>query len=146
MKTNFDNYIPEPNSGCWLWVGQQHRQGYGCLMINGKFKLAHRVMYERFVGPIPDGMMVLHKCDIPSCVNPDHLFVGTQTDNMHDMCAKGRHTPVAGERNSHAKLTVADVIAIRASKERNVDLAKKYGIKADSIWKVKSRRTWAHIQ
>ncbi len=84
--------IPEPNSGCWLWLGQVSRIGYGQIMLSpGQRKTkAHRAAWEAYRGPIGD-LYVLHQCDNRSCVNPDHLFLGTRSDNMLDMYAKGRH-------------------------------------------------------
>ena len=82
--------IPEPNSGCWLWLGSTDGRGYGKMRVGDKLKRAHRIGYELFVGPIPQGMDACHTCDVTSCVNPDHLFLGTAADNMRDCVAKGR--------------------------------------------------------
>lgn len=82
--------IPVPEAGCWLWLGSTSSRGYGYSGIKGAPSLAHRASYEAFSGPIPAGMCICHKCDTPACVNPDHLFAGTNLDNMRDMCAKGR--------------------------------------------------------
>lgn len=78
--------------GCWLWEGKILRpgMGYGLASQHAKWELAHRMSYKTFIGPIPDGMMVLHRCDVPSCVKPEHLYLGTQRENMHDMESKGR--------------------------------------------------------
>jgi hypothetical protein len=81
---------PEPMSGCWLWTGSSNGNGYGVMRINNKQQGAHRVAFELFVGPIPPGLMICHKCDNPPCVNPHHLFAGTALDNNRDMFAKGR--------------------------------------------------------
>lgn len=78
-------------SGCWIWIGGTRSDGYGQLSISGKTKVAHRVAYELYVGEIPEGMNVCHTCDVKSCVNPNHLFLGTQSDNMYDCVNKGRH-------------------------------------------------------
>lgn len=97
-------HIPEPNSGCWLWVGAANRDGYGlfCGSRKGKAQhLAHRISWELFRGPIPQGVEVCHRCDVRCCVNPDHLFLATHTDNMADMYRKGRGRPgvVFGDAN-----------------------------------------------
>lgn len=84
------NYIPEPMSGCWLWTGFEHHNGYGGLMIKNVTVLAHRLSWQIHNGPIPKGLCVCHKCDTPFCVNPDHLFLGTNKDNIHDAIRKGR--------------------------------------------------------
>lgn len=86
--------MPELNTGCHLWLRTVCKDGYGRVGIPGKSPvLIHRIAYAQFVGPIPDGMKVCHRCDTPSCVNPDHLFVGTQFDNLRDMWSKGRARP-----------------------------------------------------
>lgn len=78
-----------PIAGCWIWTGSGTR--YGAIRVNNKTLTAHRFLYERWVGPIPEGLEVLHSCDVGMCVNPAHLFLGTQGDNVTDMLLKGRH-------------------------------------------------------
>jgi len=78
------------DNGCWLWTGSKNKKGYGQVFYNSKLIKAHRFSYEVFKEPIPKGMHVCHSCDIPSCINPDHLWVGTAKDNMIDMGKKGR--------------------------------------------------------
>ena len=85
-----DRFIPEPNSGCWLWDGALTRDGYGQVRIRNVNHRVHRLVWEESFGPIPEGMLICHTCDIPTCGNPSHLFLGTPQDNTRDMMAKGR--------------------------------------------------------
>jgi hypothetical protein len=86
-------WVPEPNSGCWLWLGSVDRKGYGSLRVAGQLKRATHVSLALAGSSIPSGMYVLHRCDVPGCVNPDHLFIGTLKDNTQDMIRKGRNSP-----------------------------------------------------
>lgn len=86
------HYVPEPNSGCFLWIGAVDRKGYGLVRRGHVNWRAHRLSWTLANGPIPAGMLVCHHCDTPSCVNPQHLFIGTHTDNEADKRKKGRHT------------------------------------------------------
>jgi hypothetical protein len=137
--------------GCWNWIGRRNALGYGFLKaLNGRRQVrAHRISWELHFGPIPDGLAVLHRCDNPPCVRPDHLFLGTQTDNMRDMWTKGRGrsdwTTHRGAGNGRAKLSEADVLAIRASTESGVALARQYGVTKCSISAVRLQRTWRHL-
>ena len=87
----------EPNSGCWLWA-RSWRHGYGNIKVGGKVLATHRMSWEIFIGPIPPGLHVLHRCDVPCCVRPSHLWLGTPTDNTADRDHKGRCTAGAYER------------------------------------------------
>lgn len=101
LRERFEaGYVPEPNSGCWLWFKAQ-TYGYGELFDGDKHIRAHRLSYEMFRGPIPAGMHVLHKCDVPQCVNPDHLFLGDQAANMQDKARKrrGKGNGLCGDRH-----------------------------------------------
>jgi len=85
-------YIPEPNSGCWLWTASCWENGYGQISLPNTFKIvgAHVASWMLHQGPIPEGLFVCHSCDMPPCVNPEHLFLGTQKENMQDAARKGR--------------------------------------------------------
>lgn len=84
-------HLKPASSGCWEWAGFTHgRMGYGCIKIKGRKRAAHRIAYEALVGPIPEGLKLLHTCDNPLCCNPEHLRPGTQTENVADAIAKGR--------------------------------------------------------
>ena len=106
-------------AGCWLWTGHRNDDGYGMIGSGGrigfKMRSTHRLSWELHHGPIPEGMSVLHRCDTPACVRPDHLFIGTQRDNMADASQKGRLVTVRrfGESNAQSVLTAADVVVIR---------------------------------
>lgn len=139
-----DRYIPEPNTGCWLWTGPNASR-YGFFPYAGE-KYAHRVSYMLENGPIPDGMQVCHSCDMPFCVNPDHLWLGTQKDNMIDMHSKGRHGfGPNGEAARHSKLIESDVRAIRSTQDPAPKLAKEYGVTRGTINKIRRRATWRHM-
>jgi len=124
--------------------------GYGRLRVgNRKTMLAHRFSYEAHVGPIPKGMFVCHKCDNPLCVNPDHLFVGTASDNMQDMHRKGRakahHKGPSGERARAAKLVAEQVIAIRDDRRPANLVASDYGVTARAVQMIRAGVTWRHV-
>lgn len=133
---------------CWEWIGAKNAQGYGVLRVGESARLAHRIAYVAAYGPIAQWMCVLHRCDNPSCVRPDHLFVGTLADNNADMDAKGRRRsgPRRGSANHNAKLTEADAFTIRASKAAGVELARKYGVSQTIISAVRLGRTWKHVK
>lgn len=160
-----------PNA-CWPWMGSTDRRGYGKIgqgMRTGKDLLAHRVVWALTIGPIPNDMLVCHRCDNPPCVNPIHLFLGTNADNMRDCAKKGRNVAQAhpeklprgdqngarlhiermprGEKNGFAKLTTTIVRSIRTD---GADLsqraiARKYAISQACVWKILHRETWAHV-
>lgn len=100
-----------PTRNCFLWMGGTGAQGYGHIWVEGKTRDVHQVTYETFVGPIPEGLVVRHTCDVRTCINPDHLVVGTQGDNVQDAVSRHRHP--AGERHGRAKLTVNRVAEMR---------------------------------
>lgn len=138
------NTIPEPNSGCLLWLGAVHCNGYGQYTHKRRSYLAHRLAWQEANGrPVPAGMLVCHKCDVRLCVNPDHLFLGTHAENIADMVAKGRQG--RGSRHSQAKLTVSQVLAIRADGRSQRAIAMDYGVTQTQIGMIQRRRHWGHI-
>ena len=147
LRERFDLYVhPEPNTGCFLWSGTIDPWGYGALTVNRVTAKAHRLAYEFECGEVPKGLSVLHRCDVRVCVNPSHLFVGTRADNMRDMWAKGRgKASPKGSAGYVAKLTEADVIAIRDSDRRQFQLAKQYGVDATTIRDIRKRKIWKHV-
>ena len=139
-----ENYTPVPESGCWLWDGVIKR-GYGNIKYKGRPTSAHRLSYTFYRGKIPDGMCVCHTCDVKSCVNPDHLFIGTHKDNTQDMIRKGRKAPTTGELNGQSALTVALVREIREASGTLVDIASKYGIAFQTVSRIKLKQRWGHV-
>lgn len=140
-------FIPEPNSGCWLWVGHvHHATDYGWFCISRKPHKAHRVSWMLYRGLINGGLHVCHKCDVQSCVNPDHLFLGTHAENMADMARKGRAAGSLPGTAHNARVSPSDVILIRRSPEPVKVLAKRYGITTASIHNIQNLKTWAHVQ
>lgn len=135
-------------NGCWIWSGSFRSKGkhgwYGGLKIGGRSVLAHRASYMTFNGDIPKGFLVCHKCDNTKCVNPEHLFLGTQSDNMKDMMCKNRGT--SGEKAFHGKLKENQVIEIR--NKRGVfrkEIARQYNVSITTVTNIINRRAWAHI-
>lgn len=134
--------------GCWIWVGASAGDGYGMFIRGGRQFMAHRLAYGAFVGPIQNGMVIMHVCDVRRCVNPDHLRAGTPQENVADKVAKNRHAK--GETSGQARLTASQVLEIRAAyipwKIGYGRLAKRYGVTREAIKDVVLRRTWAHVQ
>lgn len=138
-----DKVIPEPNSGCWLWdANTHHKTGYGMFSLKNKTYQAHRVSYKFFVADFDDNEKILHKCDNRCCVNPSHLFKGTQKDNVLDMYSKGREPKKLRENNGNSKLTEHDILVIRSSSKSGCELAREYGVTSTAIYHVKHNRSW----
>ncbi len=134
-------------AGCWLWTASK-TEGYGRFRVGSQRGLAHRVSWEIHNGLIPEGMLVLHKCDTPACVNPAHLFLGTNADNMADKVAKGRHTYVThrGEEHGQAKLTASQAIDIYSRRGQLLrELATEFGVTPTLISRIRSGKCWTHI-
>lgn len=138
------HWIPEPNSGCWLWLAGAGKRRYGRFKLgklpNGKSvtRFAHRVSWQIHRGEIPKGIQVCHKCDVPECVNPDHLFLGTQKDNARDMARKRR-------ASRQAQLTDEQINAIRNDRRFSRIIGTEYGISAYVVRDIRTGRRgrWA---
>lgn len=134
----------DETSGCTLWTGSVWG-GYGVFKHKGASLKAHRVAYELAHGELPAGMVVCHRCDQPLCINPDHLFIGTQKENIQDMVHKGRGPNRHGARNGRAVLTEDDVRYIRQSTETQASMAVRFGVTQAVISKAKLGQTWSSI-
>jgi HNH endonuclease len=134
---------------CWFWMASLHPDGYGHCWTGSKIVNAHRVAWELTRGPIPKGLNVLHKCDVPMCVNPSHLYLGTQKDNRRDADVRGRTNLPKGSAHPNAKLSEAQVISLRKEWKPWIYtarmLAQKYGVKKSVIMDILNRKTWKHI-
>lgn len=138
-----ENYIPVPESGCWLWGGGWARHGYGnAHSLNHWHVAAHRLYYAYFVGDIPTGMCVCHKCDTRPCVNPDHLFLGSHQENAEDKCRKGRAGTRVGKRGP--SLTAENAVAIYKAGGTHAAIATKYGVGKSTVGMIKAGRNWAN--
>lgn len=146
---------------CWEWAAATGTSGYGRFRLHGDVIWAHRYAYEAEVGPIPAGLFVCHRCDNRACVNPAHLFLGTNDENMADMRAKGRSatgdrngswtSPARrprGARNGAARIDERDTVAIRhlrSSGVRQLDVAGRFGISQSTVSRISARKTWTHV-
>lgn len=152
LKRFWENIEIDEKTGCWVWTGRKHStQGYGYPRINGRATLAHRISWEMFRGKIPKGLLVCHHCDNPPCVNPNHLFLGTQKDNVHDAIAKGRYhfvKPASGEKNAMAKLTSDEVAYVRIVCQKGEHgiqrlVARGLGVSDGLVSMIVNKKIWA---
>ena len=144
-----EKYKVDPDTDCWIWTASAHPTGYGWIRARGKAARAHRVSWELHRGTIPKGMCICHRCDRPSCVNPDHLFIGTQADNMRDRNSKGRWRSgcrdIRGSKNGQSKLTEENVLFIRKKTMKQKDYANIFGVDPTLISQVQARKIWRHL-
>ena len=146
LEVRLQNYKVDEN-GCWNWLGNKFpKTGYGSITIDGISRSTHRTSYEFHIGKIPDGLMVLHKCNNRTCINPDHFYVGTHANNMQDMA---NSNAMKGERNPKSILTKDNVVEIKkliASRQvvyRNI--AAQFGVSRQAIKDIACGRTWGWV-
>ena len=143
----FESYAePIPECGCWIWTGAVFNDGYGAFRRPKFTERAHRTAWWLYFGKIPKGALVLHKCDIPLCVNPEHLFLGTQKDNCSDAQQKRRHSH--GEKHGMHRLTEVDVLEVLAAKragETGVAIAKRFDVTTTTISAIWTGRSWKYV-
>ena len=137
--------VDRSGDGCWEWQGGKGTRGYGTLRMNGVTYSTHRLAWELSHGAIPSGLHVLHECDNPACCRPDHLFLGTARDNIHDCLRKGRFHH--GENTGGARLSEADVRVIRMLHPRMTytEIGKRYGVNYGTIKAIVLGKTWKHV-
>lgn len=139
----------QPQGDCIVYIrGTVQRSGHRNIGFRGRRVGVHRVAWILANGEVPNGIDVLHRCDVPSCVNVDHLFLGTHADNNADRDRKGRHRPLRGSANGYAKLSEYQVIEIRehlANGETQRAIAKRYGVSQYAIWTIAAGRRWKHV-
>jgi hypothetical protein len=155
LEDRFWNKVSRDPVGCWRWTAVLSTSGYGLVwdgVLGGTRSVqAHRQAWRYTRGDIPDGLCVLHSCDNPACVRPSHLFIGTHSDNMRDMYAKGRHVigakkPTICVRERRKRLTAPQVLAILRSPESQRALALRYGIGQTTVSCIKRRQSWRHLR
>jgi len=140
------------NTGCWDFTGSKDLKGYGKLWDGNTMRSAHRISFIEYKGSIPDGLFVLHKCDNPGCINPDHLFLGTHNENMEDMRKKGRSCTekrLCGSRNFNSKLSENDIPKIKKrllNGESCKKIAESYSVDRTTISFIKNGTTWKHLK
>ena len=144
FNARFSEGLPDE---CWLWVGSKNAAGYGVFSFRGRMRIASRIMWLRTYGAIPN-LLVCHSCDNPACVNPGHLWLGTDLDNANDREAKGRGKPGTrpiGMKHWASKLTDDDICALRSDSASADDLANRFGISKQQVKNIKARRHWSHV-
>ncbi len=143
------NVLFDIETGCWEWQLCRTRGGYGRVYFNGVAVLAHRLSYVLFNGEIPSGNMVLHSCDNPNCCNPNHLWAGTQCDNMKDMRLKGRGPNSFGEKHPNTLLTSVEVLEIVKLIDRGTlnsrEIGVIYGVSRGAVTGISSGKNWSHL-
>lgn len=150
MKSFIDrinNRLFHSVDGCWYWTGATDANGYGKICLGKTFISAHRASYIAHIGEIPEGIHVCHSCDNHLCVNPNHLFLGTRSDNMQDMLRKGRGNKARGTYNGNRKLTSDQVLKIRELKKTHSykQIGEMFGINHNHAYDIVKMNSWKHL-
>lgn len=158
LKERFEEkFIPEPNTGCWIWIASTNEHGYGVIGSGGKNSkkhhnpviLAHRASWTIYNGEIPVNMQILHQCDNPFCVNPSHLFLGSHLTNMRDKVLKNRQPKHFGTSNPNHKLSESQVLEIRHTYQTKAisikNLAIEYRVNPPCIGRIVRGQSWVHL-
>lgn len=144
-----EKYIVD-SDGCWIWEGARIPDGYGQFRFGGEPIGAHIASYKLHCGEVPNGIYVLHSCDVRTCVNPYHLYLGTCQDNMDDKMERGRHVPSPGTSNGQAKLNEDNVREIRQLLAEDIytlqEIGDRYGVSKHAIYMIKHGKKWGWLQ
>ncbi len=139
--------IEVDSNGCWLWKGSCAKEGYGQISVHNQPRALHVVSYEVFIGPVPEGHEVCHKCDVRRCGHPEHFFAGTRAANVRDMWSKDRASRpprITGERHALATLTDGQVAEIRKLRSSDIPqrvIAKQFGVSQSTVWRIAHGKT-----
>lgn len=148
VEERFWSYV-EKGPGCWRWLAKTDRDGYGRFWVLPKTVRSHRFAWELENGPIPHGLAICHRCDNPTCVRPDHLFLGTNLDNVRDCVRKGRRRYGVGEANPCARLTAEAVVEMRrlffVERMKQRDIARRFGVSQAAACLAISGQRWRHV-
>lgn len=139
-KTDLESFMSlvEKTDSCWIFHGSKDKDGYGQITVNYTNMRAHRYSYLKFIGEIPNGKILLHSCDTPSCVNPNHLRIGNHKENAEDRVKRGRNRDQRGIKNNMSKLTDEQIISIYKDSRRQKDIASDYGICQQHVSDIKT--------
>ena len=147
-ETFWDKVDWEAETECWLWTGAKLPHGYGTVCLNRQRLYAHRYAWAFVNGPIPKGLNILHKCDVPACINPDHLYAGTQRENLIDCIRRGRANRVRGSAHGQSKLTEDQVLELRKERTKGLSyakLGKHFGISETQARSIVLGTWWKHL-